>query len=261
MSSEVSLFLSHAERVIRIFPDLFWIHSLRDDDLRICWEFRRGFMALKPHVQPEEDFQKYLRWVHSADFVWLPRDAQGRLTATAFYKVERRVHEGIACVLIWPEYMYSRSDRRKGIAIAQGFVVALALGMIKAPFGPQYVVGTGYVPSYLALCQVTDPVFVAESPTMTSWQKTLYQALVAATPGYDPASGVVNMGTIPLAPRIQPPSDPLLHAAWQAYVTQNPRWTEGYTCMVFGQIKPGAIGAVLRRLVERLQRRSQARTL
>lgn len=266
MSSAAASFLSRAQRVIPLTPslfgsDLFWIDSLRDADLRVCWEFRRGFMALKPHVHPEEDFQKYVRWIRSADFVWLPRDKKGELTATAFYKVERRIHEGTACILIWPEYMYSRPDQRKGVAIAQGFVVALALGMMKAPLGPQYVVGTGYVPSYLALCQVTEPVFVADSPQMTKWQKTLYQSLVAATPGYDPDSGVVNMGTIPISPRTQPPCDPALHAAWQQYVTQNPRWTEGYTCMVMGQCKLSAVGSVLSRLVERLRRRSRVRTL
>ena len=59
MSLASSDFLSHAQRVISLLPDLFWIHSLRDEDLRIAWNFRRQFMAIKPHVSPEEDFQKY----------------------------------------------------------------------------------------------------------------------------------------------------------------------------------------------------------
>lgn len=255
MSLASSDFLSHAQRVISLLPDLFWIHSLRDEDLRIAWNFRRQFMAIKPHVNPEEDFQKYRSWVRSADFVWLPRNQTGQLTATAFYKVERRLHQGQPCILIWPEYMYIQAEQRKGVSIAQGFLLALALGILRAPLAPQYVVGTGYVPSYLALCQVSSNVYVCEDPQMTEWERTLYRSLVDATVGYDPKTQVVNMGTIPISPRTTAPSEPQLRNDWQRYVTVNPHWSEGFTCMVFGRIQPSAMRSVILRLMKRLRRR------
>ena len=109
------------------------------------------------------------------------------------------------------------------------------------------------MPSYLALCQVSNHVYLSEDPAMSEWERSLYRALVTATPGYQPEAGVVNMGTVPRSPRTAAPSEPFLHQAWQRYLEQNPHWTEGYTCMVFGRIQWGALLMMSRRILHRLQ--------
>jgi hypothetical protein len=243
--------LEHARRFARPAPDLYRISSLTDDDLRACWEFRRGFMDLKPRVDPEADRKKYEAWIRTADFAWLPRDPDGRLRSTFFYKVEVRRHEGRACVLIWPEYGYSRLDARNAAGSAFALLAALCLGVRRAPGASQYLVGSGYLSSYTSLCQSLDDVFIGEEPAMTPWEQSLYRALATATAGYDAATGVIDMGTIPRNPRTDPPRDPRLHDAWRRYVAQNPRWTEGNTLFVLARCPPTLIFSGLRWLSRR----------
>ncbi len=251
MHDAIFLPIQHAQRVAGILPDLYWISSLTDDDLRCCWEFRRNFMGLKPHIDPKQDWEKYRRWVRTADLAWLPVDRKRALRSTFFYKVETVEHEQKRCVLIWPEYSYTRPDSRKSAGIGIGFVASLLLAAVRAPLAPQYIVGTGYVPSYLALCHAFDSVFLSEDPAMTEWERSLYRSLVQATPGYDRTTGVVEMGTIPIHPRTTPPSDPTLHHAWCRYLAQNPHWTDGYTCMLFARVTGQALIATAQRLAVR----------
>lgn len=246
--------LDHARRFARPAPDLYRIASLTDDDLRACWEFRRGFMDLKPRVEPADDWKKYEAWVRTADFAWLPRDPDGRLRATFFYKVEVRHHEGRSCVLIWPEYGYSRLDARSTAGFAFALLAAVGLGVMSAPGAPHYVVGTGYASSYTSLCRGLDDVFLAEDPAMTPWERSLYRALAAATAGHDAATGVVDMGTIPRDPRTDPPRDPRLLEPWRRYMARNPRWTDGYACLVMARCPPSVILSG----VEWLARRARA---
>ncbi|MFT3770504.1 MAG: hypothetical protein QM820_34175 [Minicystis sp.] len=251
MSSAASPPLTQARRFGWPAPDLYRIASLTEDDVRACWEFRRGFMDLKPHVDPAQDWKKYEAWVRTADFAWLPRDPDGRLRSTFFYKVEARRHEGRPCVLIQPEYGYSCPDARSTPGYALALLAALVLGVGRAPGAPHYIVGPGYLSSYTSLCQSFDDVFVAEDPAMTPWEKSLYRTLAAATPGYDASRGVIDMVTIPRNPRTDPPRDPRLLGPWRRYLAQNPRWTEGHTCLVFGRCPPKAILSGLKWLARR----------
>ncbi len=253
MYDAVFLPLERAQRVAGILPDLYWISSLSDDNLRCCWEFRRNFMGLKHHIDPKQDWEKYLRWVRTADFAWLPVDRNGELRSTFFYKIETVVHEQKKCMLVWPEYSYTRPDARKSAGIGIGFVASLIVAALRAPGAPQYIVGTGYVPSYLALCHAFDSVFLSEDPAMTEWERSLYRSLVKATPGYDRTTGVVEMGTIPINPRTTPPSDPTLHQAWSRYLARNPHWTEGYTCMIFAPVTGRGLIATAQRLAVRVR--------
>lgn len=243
--------LDHARRFARPAPDLYRIESLTRDDLRAAWEFRRGFMDLKPRVDPEDDWKKFEAWVRTADFAWLPRDPDGGLRSTFFYEVEVRRHEGRSVVLIWPEYGYSRPDARSTPGHAFAFLAALCLGVARAPGAPHYLVGSGYLSSYTSLCQSLKDVFLAEDPAMTPWEQSLYRTLAAATSGYDATTGVIDMGTVPRHPRTEPPRDPRLHAPWRRYVERNPRWTEGYTLLVLARCPPTLFFAGLEYLARR----------
>jgi hypothetical protein len=99
-----------------------------------------------------------------------------------------------------------------------------------------YVLGTGYVTSYMAVAHGLERSWVRDGPGMTPWEQSLWRAIAAETKGYDPATRVVDMGTVPRDPRTEPPRDPRVLARYREYLAQNPRWTEGYTCLVFARV-------------------------
>lgn len=241
--------LRSARRFAWPLPDLWQVSSLTLDELRACWLFRRGFMDLKPYVDPEADWASFASWVRSADFIWIPRDRNNRVLATMTYKIEPLVHQGRKCVLLWPEYGYGLPGARKSSGLVLAMLAALALGAVRCPGVPQYVVGTGYISSFLSLCRGHDQVFINEDSGMTEWERSLWRMLAQQTAGYDPQTQLVAMKTIPKNPRTDPPKNFRLRAHWQRYQAHNPRWTEGFTCFVFAAIHPVLLVAAARVMI------------
>lgn len=128
LHERIILPLPHARKFAWPLPDLWSVSSLSDDELRACWRFRLGFMDLKPHVDPQNDWSRFQRWVRSADFMWIPRDRDGRILGTFTYKIEPRLHAGRECVLVWPEYGYVLPGVRKVAGLGVAFLTALVFG-------------------------------------------------------------------------------------------------------------------------------------
>jgi hypothetical protein len=243
--------LTRARRFAWPLPDLWASNSLTDDDLREYWHFRRGFMDLKPHVDPEADYASFAAWVRASDFVWLRRDHEDRLIATMAAKVERRTHEGRECVLVWPEYAYVLPNMRGPANIATALVAAMSLGAVRWPGRPLYAVAAGYASSWMSVSLALDRAWVREHPDMSPWERSVWQTLATETKGYDPTTQLVEMGTIPKNPRTHRPRDPRMLSRYQQYVAHNPRWTEGYTCLVFGQLRAKDVPRVARWVASR----------
>ena len=167
------------------------------------------------------------------------------MLASMAAKIECRTHEGRECVLVWPEYAYVLPELR-GVGIGGALVIAMSLGALRWPGRPLYAVATGYVSSWMSVSLALDRAWVRAEPDMSPWERSMWQTLAAETKGYDPATDLVEMGTIPKHPRTHAPRDPRMLARYQQYVAHNPRWTEGYTCLLFGQLRANDIPRVAR---------------
>lgn len=247
----IPLPLARARRFAWPLPDLWTSASLTDADLRAYCRFRRGFMDLKPHVDPEADHASFATWVRASDFVWLPRDRDGRMLASMAAKIEHRTHAGREYVLVWPEYGYVLPDTRGSIGIGSALAVAMGLGALRWPGRPVYAAAAGYVSSWMTVSLALERAWVRDSPGMTAWERDVWHGLAAETKGYDPTTQLVDMGTVPRDPRTRPPRDPRILHRYHEYVAHNPRWTEGTTCLLFGQLRAQDIPRVARWLVRR----------
>lgn len=246
MNENIFLCLRGAKRFAMPLPDLWRTSSLSEDDLRAYWRFRRLFMDLKPHIDPEEDWARFHKWLKDADFSWLKRAPDGHLVGLISFKVEHRVHEARPLTLLWPEYGYSLPEARKSMGLALATLCALGLCLSRYPRAPLYVAGTAYLPSFVALAQIFQTQWLWDEPSMSAWEQSLWRSLAEATPGYDPVRKIIRMGTIPRNPRTSPPRIPKVLEAWRRYMAHNPRWTEGYTCMCMGPVQPSLLCASAR---------------
>jgi hypothetical protein len=192
-------------------------------------------MDLKAHVDPEDDWRAFAAWVRAADVVWLPTTQDGFLRGVFSFKLEGREHQGQSCVLLWPEYGYISPDFRKSVALGSAMLYVILRATLLAPSLPLYLVGTGYLSSYLSISQVVKTSWVYDEPSMSPWEQSLWRSLAEVTPGYNPKTKLFSMKTIPKNPRTSPPSDPKQHEPWRRYLAHNPRWTEGYTCLLMGK--------------------------
>lgn len=253
MDDPVPLSLAHARRFAWPIPDLWHSASLSEHDLRAYYRFRRQFMDLKPHVDPDKDWAYFAAWVKAADYCWFER-SRGHLQAACAFKIEPRVHQGRPLTLVWAEYLYSRPGSRKSLGLAGAMVTALTLAVARSPRAPAYVVGAGYVASSIALAQVFDSVWFHDEPTMSPWEQSLWRSLAGATAGYDPATKLVTLGTVPRNPRTTPPVNPKVYEAWHRYVTHNPAWFEGTACFCMGRLERSMLTNTLHWFRRRLQR-------
>lgn len=254
MDDPVLLPLTHARRFAWPVPDLWTCSSLSEADLRAYYRFRRQFMDLKPHVDPEKDWTYFASWVKRANFCWLSRDGAGHLQGVITLKVESRVHEGKPVSLVWPEYGYSLPSARKSTGLRTATLTAIGQGVLQNPRAPLYVVGAGYVSSSLALAQVFDSIWFQEDSAMSPWERSLWQSLAGSTSGFDPTTKVVSLGTVPRNPRRTPPSEPRLYEVWHRYVTQSPNWFEGHVCFLMGRLEMAMAANTLRWFTQKMLR-------
>ncbi len=148
------------------------------------------------------------------------------------WALELRAHEGRECVILRPEYGFALPEVRKSVGIGVAGLAAMGLAARRWPGRPMYLFGRGYVASYVAVTSVFVRAWVCDAAGMSSWERSLWHAIAAETRGYDPVTRLVDMDTIPRHPRTEPPRDPRMRGRWQEYLAHNPRWTEGYACMI-----------------------------
>lgn len=238
MDEAIYLPLKSAKRFAWPVPELWHTPSLSEDDLRGYYRFRRLFMDLKAHIDPQDDWNGFAKWMRKAEFSWLGRNSDGRLHGVISFNIEYRVHEGQGVALLWCEYGYSLPEARKSKGLATAVLAALALSAARHPFTPVYLVGTAYLPSFIALGQLFDANWIYDGPAMSPWEQSLWRSLAQATPGFDPEKKVICMGTIPRNPRVTPPTNPKRLSSWNLYRAHNPNWTQGYTCFCMGRLQP-----------------------
>lgn len=253
MDDPVLLPLTHARRFAWPVPDLWACSSLSEADLRAYYRFRRQFMDLKPHVDPEKDWQTFAEWVRNADFCWFNRSPEGNLVGAATFTIESRIHEGQCVTLLIPEYGYTSPSARKSTGIAVALLTAIACAIARTPRVPLYFMGIGYLGS-TTLAQVLDPIWYDEDPAMTPWERSLWWTFAGAVPGFEPSRRIVSMGTIPRLRRDKPPADPHVRQAYERYLKHNPNWFEGTCCICMGRIKPAFMGNAARWFARKILR-------
>ena len=209
--------------------------ALQDDDLRELWHFRATFMDLKPAVDPETDFAAMTALVRSGS-LWRLRDGDGRLLGALLTIAHVERHAGREFVHLNFEYAFFEGSNRRSFATRMAFVSAFSRLFVFARGRPIYLCTAAY-PAAAASLGETFPMWLPGAEEgMTAWERGARAAIGERHPGYDPATGLVTMRTLPRE-RSRPPARPDALATWDAYMRLCPGWQDGIAVLIFGRIR------------------------
>jgi hypothetical protein len=215
---------------------------------RKLWDLRLRNIRLRPDVNPEDDyrsFEKYFTDGTTAVTFW---DSAGELQGFYGWNQKRLRIEEQDFLRVVAEYVFMNPEYRGGPEFAfSGIPLATPL-LFKYPRASKVIVGVGYPATYIS-CKLSAPrVVTLQSPAITSGERKLLEDFAAEQggDGFDRASGVVRMRTVPIVPR-QSSSREAVRAALAEYEAQNPRWKEGYGLPTLVDVSWAALGTALKR--------------
>lgn len=211
--------------------------ELDEADLREAWSFRARFVDLKPEVAAEADFAAFSATVRRGALLWRLRDEAGALRAMIMAILAPGTHAGRAYVHLEFEYAFFDPEYRRSFASRWVFVSTIVRALSLARGRPVYLVAATYPAGATSLGEWFPLWLPGADEGMSAWERGLRSALGAGCKGYDPATGLVTMRTLPRERR-RPPSRRQARATWDAYMRCCPRWTEGYTPLCLARVTP-----------------------
>lgn len=212
--------------------------ELDEAALREAWRFRGGFVDLKPEIDPEADYRAFCATVRRGAVLWRQRDEGGALRAMLLAIVAPGEHAGRAYVTLEFEYAFFDPAFRRSFASRRMFASTIARALLTAQGRPLYLVASTYPAGATSLGEYFPLWLPGSEAGMTAWERGLRAAIGAGCKGYDPASGLVTMRTLPRERR-RPPTRARARATWDAYVRCCPRWAEGVTPLCLARIEVG----------------------
>lgn len=208
---------------------------LSDAELREAWRFRGRFVDLKPTVAPEDDYRAFCATVRRGATLWRQRDDAGELRAMIMVIQGPAVHEGRPYFHLEFEYAFFDPEFRRTFASRLAFFATIARAFVVAGARPIYLVASTYPAGALSLDEYFPLWLPGADAGMSDWERGLRASLGAATKGYDPATGLVTMRTLPRE-RCRTPKRPRTRATWEAYQRCCPQWTAGYTPLCLARV-------------------------
>ncbi len=209
--------------------------KLDEAALQEAWSFRGRFVDLKPEVTPAEDYRAFRATVLRGLLLWRLRDREGALRAMLLAIVEPGEHEGRPYVRLEFEYAFFDPAYRRSFASRLVFSSTIARVFMRARGRPVYLVVATYPAGATSLGEYFPLWFPGADAAMSAWERGLRGALGATCKGYDPATGLVAMRTLPRERR-RPPTRPGARVTWEAYLRCCPRWSEGITPLCLARV-------------------------
>jgi hypothetical protein len=202
--------------------------ELDEAALREAWHFRGRFVDLKPEVAPEADYRAFRATVLRGALLWRQRDREGALRAMLLAIVEPGEHAGRPYLHLEFEYAFFDPAYRRSFASRLVFTSTIARAIVRAKGRPIYLVAATYPAGAASLGEFVPLWMPGADAGMSAWELGLRAAIGGACKGYDPATGLVTMRTLPRERR-RPPTRPRARATWDAYMRCCPQWAEGVT--------------------------------
>jgi hypothetical protein len=210
--------------------------ALDEAALREAWRFRGGFVDLKPTVAPEDDYRAFCATLRRGALLWRMRDENGGLRAMIMAIVEPGEHAGRGYVHLEFEYAFFDPAFRRSFASRLLFTSTIARTLAQAKGRPVYLVASTYPAGATSLGEYFPLWMPGAEAGMSDWERGLRGAIGAGCKGYDPATGLVTMRTLPRERR-RPPTRRAARASWEAYMRCCPRWAEGFTPLCLARVR------------------------
>lgn len=219
--------------------------ELGEGELREAWRFRGGFVDLKPEVAPEVDYQAFCATVRGGASLWRLRDEAGALRAMIMAIVRPGEHAGRRYVHLEFEYAFFDPAFRRSFASRRMFVSTIARTLVEARGRPVYLVAATYPAGASSLAEYFPLWMPGADAGMSAWERGLRAQIGGGCKGYDPATGLLTMRTLPRERR-RPPTGMRARASWDAYMRCCPRWAEGFTPLCLARVRlAGFVGSAL----------------
>ena len=208
--------------------------ALSEEELREMWSFRLGILALKPHVQPEEDFARFSRFCVRCTSVVRLRSADGVLCGMTVMTFHDGLFEGQPYRLLLPEYGIVDA-RIRGSPVVPWFCLRIVLHALRhmpprLPDTRVFLGGIGYPTSALLVERLFPPLWLhgeAEAPPLVTHLLEWVREHLAGE-RWDPRARHVSMPTVPLPPSERWLARQRARPLYQRYVQRCPDWTQGH---------------------------------
>jgi hypothetical protein len=224
--------------------------SLSPETCRRLWRLRLDNIGLKPEVDPEADYRSFAGYFNGGTTAVTFWDSSGELQG--FYgwneKVLRVEETDVLRIILEYAFINPRYRGRPEFLLA-----ALRLGvplLLRHAGAIKVAGGIAYPGSYVAAKQVTGRVVTFSSPSLTPALRRVLEDIASELggDGYDRATGLVRMRTLPVVHR-KVSARPSVRSALAEYEAENPRWKEGYGLPVCFELDWGAVAVSARRLL------------
>jgi|GEM_PF-2217022 len=223
--------------------------------LRSMWHFRRRVMTLKPAVDLEVDWKKYLAFARRADIIVRLEEDSGAVCGTGMFAIE----EGPDWVLALLEYTFLAPGLEGHPMLVQAGI-RLMLEMLRIRRGRRlFAAGAGYPVSILLMGRYWPPLYLDGDPAPDAQIASVLSAARARLAGERAEHGCVELPTLPPEP---PPwwfEKVKNDATFARYSALNPRWRAGFGLVSVAEIRPRHAlvfcTGLARRKAERLWRR------
>jgi hypothetical protein len=207
--------------------------ALDEPSIRELWAFQLSLLRLKPHVSPEEEFERFNADCRGARRVLRIRDGSGRLCGSVVPLVYEGSFESERFRLVVPEYIYLAPQLRGRVAVS--WVWARCLIPLMLLRGARvFVGGIGFPAGTLLLERFGGHVWLYGDPGVPPLAAHVLERIIGylAEGGWDPDSRQMNTPVVP------PPSTEAWlarsqkRALYRRYVERCPRWQEGWALPV-----------------------------
>lgn len=223
--------------------------------VRALWDMRMRIMGLKPTVPPEVDRAAFTARVLGGSRIAIGRDRDG--IPRGMYLGHRDPYTtrgGRRVNLMTPEYGFVEAPWRGTPFSARAFLAVTLTDLAADPLHPPLIVGSIYPATYLQFGRGGRPLCILDDPP--DWMADCLEYVGPRDYGdrYDPATGVVELPTLPppLPPANRRP--PGTDAALAHYEARNPRWREGFALLCAVHMDYGAWRGASRILLRRFGR-------
>lgn len=204
-------------------------HELSESEITALLAVRARNIGLKADVPPEADEAKFRDVVRRSVVATLHAEAD-RVVGLATFEVQKRQWQGRTFSLAFGGYGFVDVAYRGDASYARKTTLWILRQVMRSPLTPFYFFGESYLPSYVRVRKNVERVYTPFD-TGPEWEISLLEHLCKELDGYDPATGLVTMPTLPLAAEeasAKASPNPQTQRLVEAYEERNPNWRDGY---------------------------------
>lgn len=226
--------------------------ELDEPALRELWAFRLGIVWLKPHVLPEDDFEKFSGYCRQGRRVLRLWNARGQLCGSVVPLVHDGSFQGERYRFLVPEYFYLTPEAR-GSMVASWAWVRCIVPLMPGPGVRFFLGGAGFPAGTLTLDRFLGPTWLYGDEAVPPVVEHLFAWIIEhlGGSGWDPLTGQIDMRVVPPSPSERWLARAQQREVYRRYMARCPQWQEGRTLPQVAQFSARKLARALLLLPKR----------